>query len=171
MTHFIDRLMSFAATFWLGFKILVKLDIFSTYFVNGIFIKVKRIDDSLRIDKTSCCKHQVLIEIIFVVKVQFLDNFIIEEIFGKLWNLERVKLVFYQFVSEVKLTIIFIFKLFQLIDVKISDIAHEILVDILVGETTCTVLWISATKLDTSLKFGCYCNQALLIDLSLTIPC
>ena len=83
MTHLVDRLMFIAATFRLSLKILVKLDIFSTYFINGLSIKFEGVDDGLRIDKTGSCEHQVLIEIFFVVKVQFLDHFFIEEIFGK----------------------------------------------------------------------------------------
>jgi len=54
------------------------------------------------------------------------------------------------------MTIEFIFEILELINVKISNVSHEILVDVLVREATCAVLWIGTGKLDAVLKFGCY---------------
>jgi hypothetical protein len=80
--------------FWFGLKILVKLDVFTTHLVNGLSVEVKGIDYGFRIDETSRGKHQVLEELIFILEIQILNHFLVEEVFGKFWNLERIKFVF-----------------------------------------------------------------------------
>ena len=162
---------AFGAFLLFNFKILVKLNVFTTYLVNGFFVVVKRVDHKLRIDETSRCEHQVLEEFLFILKIKSLNNILVKEVFGKFWNLERIKFVFNYFVSKIKMTIEFIFEILELINVKISNVSHEILVDILVRESTCAVLWIGTGKSDAVLKFGCYWYQTLLINFGLTISC
>lgn len=93
-THFISLMLKHAATFRLRFKILVKLNIFTTYLVDCLSVEVKWVDHGFGINEASSSEHQVLQELIFVVEVQVLNDLWIEEIFGKFWNLERIKFIF-----------------------------------------------------------------------------